>query len=66
MDDMHAFEQRTNETRQRIGKPPVARYELPDVYPWQRLSFMRATHYDAMFAASMVLLRVIGPIGRLP
>ncbi len=40
MDDMQAFEQRTNETRQRIGKPPVVPYSdqrIPDdkrLYSW--------------------------------
>ena len=42
MDDMQAFEQRTNETRQRIGKPPVVPYSdqrIPDdkrLYSWIR------------------------------
>ena len=69
MDDMQAFEQRTNETRQRIGKAAGGEERTSRrVPPGASVIHVRATHNDAMFAASMVFSYrvIVCNNGRLP
>ncbi len=58
---MTNFEQRTNEKRAAIGKPPVREYEDIPVYTDTWSVFMRAVEHDRMLHRYMRDLAEIAP-----
>ena len=60
MNDVQAFEQRANEKRAAIGKPPVREYEEIPVYTDTWDTFMRAVEHDRTFHEYLDDLAEIG------
>lgn len=60
MNDVQAFEQRTNEKRAAIGKPPVREYEDIPVYTDTWDTFKRAVEHDRTFHEYLDDLAEIG------